>query len=308
MPKTLTQKLFERKCKREVAVGDILEISVDLAWGSEMTLKFAIDVLHNNQLLDGTYDSLIGKQADKVMFPFDHLSPATDARSASLMVDLREFAERFRMRIFEVGYDGGIQHRLFEERGFIYPGTVGVGADSHSCTYGALCAIGTGIGSSDLASVILSGKTWLQVPGSIAVHLSGKPHATINGKDIILFLLGILGVDGATYQALEFFGEGIKHLDMASRFTISNMAIEGGAKFGLFPSDQVTSKYLFDTVAKNFPEELRFDLNDKSKIPLLEGDEDASYTQTVHIALNKLEPMVALPYLFLYLYIKIDRI
>lgn len=297
MPKTLTQKLFEEKCKRQVAVGEIVEIPVDLAWGSEMTLKFAIDVLQNNHLLEGEYDALISKQADKVMFPFDHLIPATDARAASLMVDLREFADRFRMRIFEVGYDGGIQHRIFEERGFIFPGTVGVGADSHSCTYGALSAIGTGIGSTDLASVILSGKTWLQVPGSISVHLSGKPHPSINGKDIILYLLGVLGVDGANYQSLEFSGEGIKYLNMASRFTISNMAIEGGAKFGLFPSDQITCDYLINTVAKNFPDEVRFDYRDRNKIPLLEADKDADYTQEIKLFLDTLEPMVALPYL-----------
>ncbi len=297
MGKTLIQKILERTLQRDVTVGEIIELPVDLAWGSEMTLKFAIDALEHHGLLNGSYDKQILSHSDKIMFPFDHLIPATDARSASIMVDLREFADKFGIRVFEVGYDGGIQHRLFEERGFLYPGSIGVGADSHSCTYGALCAMGTGIGSTDLAFVMVSGKTWLQVPTSLLVKIEGKPRAHITGKDIVLYLLGILGVDGATYQSLEFIGDGISHLNMASRFTVSNMAIEGGAKFGLFPSDQITIDYLYDTVAKDFPDEIRFDPNNKATLPILEGDEDAHYSHVVTVDLNELEPIVALPYL-----------
>jgi len=231
------------------------------------------------------------------MFTFDHLIPSINVPSASLMIDLREFARRYGIRVFDVGYDGGIQHRLFEERGYLYPGTIGIGADSHACTYGALAALGTGMGSTDLAAMMLTGKTWLQVPGSIGVHLTGKPKAYVSGKDIILYLLGLLGMDGAHYRALEFYGKGLQHLDMASRFTISNMAVEGGAKFGLFPVDQVTLNYLTREVVCNFPDEVRFDPNKTEDFLAFRSDGERAYSCNITIDMSYLEPQVALPHL-----------
>lgn len=293
LKQTLIQKILQHRLQCSFSIGEIIEIPVDLVWGSEMSLKFAVDMLRNDGFLTGDYDEKIRKNSKKIMFPFDHLIPGADARSASLMVDLREFAKRYGIRVFEVGYNGGIQHRLFEERGYIYPGSTAIGGDSHSCTYGALTAIGTGVGSSDLVSAIISGKAWLKVPRSTLVKLTGRPREFITGKDIVLHQLGILGVDGATYQSLEYIGEGLKHLAMSDRFTISNMAIECGAKFGLFPSDQTTVDYLFNVVRKNFPDDVRF----PEDIPFITGDTEAEYVRTVDLNLTHLEPMVALPYL-----------
>lgn len=298
MAKTLIEKILAEQVGREVAVGDIIgDLPVDLAWGSEMTLTYAMDILKQFGLLSGENDHHIRAQADKVMFPFDHLIPSRDKESASMMVDLRAFAQKYGIRVFDAGYDGGIQHRLFEERGYLFPGAIGLGADSHSCTYGALSAAATGIGSSDLAAIMLSGKTWLQVPPSIQVRLTGKPKPGTGGKDIILYLLGLLGEDGANYQVLEFSGDGIQHLDMASRFTISNMAVEGGAKMGLFPTDGVTLEYLSNVVARNFPEEIRFDPAAIECFSKFKGDEEAHYSKRITIDLQALEPMVSLPYL-----------
>ncbi|MCK6512993.1 aconitase family protein [Myxococcota bacterium] len=261
-----------------------------------MTLQFAVDVLREKGFLDGTYDAVLKANSSKIMFPFDHLVPATDAKSAALMVGLREFAKKYGIRVFEVGYDGGIQHRLFEERGFLYPGTVGVGADSHSCTYGALGCLGTGIGSTDLASAMISGKVWLQVPRSIRVNLTGTLRKGVYGKDVVLHLIGLTGVDGATYQSIEFTGSGVFGLDMAARFSISNMAIEAGAKFGLFPVDDVTLDYLKEVKA-NFPDEVRFDLDTVSGLKGMDGDPEGVYSAQIDIDLSEMEPTVALPYL-----------
>lgn len=298
MGSTLIEKILGNRVGREVNAGEILgDLPVDLAWGSEMTLKYAVDILEQLGLLDGDYDDQIKAHSDIVMFPFDHLIPARDRESASMMVDLRNFAEKYGIKVFDVGYDGGIQHRLFEERGYLYPGRVGLGADSHSCTYGALASAGTGIGSSDLAAIMISGKTWLMVPHSIRVNLTGSTKDYVTGKDLILYLLGLLGEDGANYHALEFWGEGVKHLDMASRFTISNMAVEGGAKMGLFPVDNITINYLTQTVAKDFPEDIRFKAEEINKFSIFKADEDACYEKTLAANLDSLEPMVALPYL-----------
>ncbi|MBI2602622.1 MAG: hypothetical protein HYW48_06165 [Deltaproteobacteria bacterium] len=296
MKQTLVQQIIHHKTGTHPSVGDCCEVEVDLAWGSEMTTKFAIDILKEEGCLQVPYVDNVLANAKNVMFPFDHLIPANEARSASLMVDLREFARAFGIRVFEVGYDGGIQHRLFEERGFLFPGQVGMGADSHSCTYGALCSLAAGVGSTDFASIMLTGKVWLQVPPSILVELSGKPGPHISGKDIVLYLIGMMGVDGATYKALEFSGDGLAHLGMASRFTIANMAVEGGAKFGLFPTDAVSSDYLFSKVLKDFPDEVRFH-PEKERMPSFQVDSSADYFQRLSVKLDQLEPMVALPFL-----------
>jgi len=297
MPATLIQKLIGRRVGHPVQVGDIVQLPVDLAWGSEMTVKFAIDVLRSHPAYEETWEDAIRDNSRSIAFPFDHLVPAGDVRTANLLGKLREFAGEHGIRVFDIGYDGGIQHRLFEERGFLYPGAVGVGADSHSCAYGALSAIATGIGSTDLAAAMLSLRTWMKVPESIRVELRGQPRASVSGKDIVLYLLGILGVDGATYQSLEYCGDGVGYLDMAARFTIANMAVEAGAKFGLFPADRVTHDYLEHRVAVDFPDEVRFDLDAIRAFPELTPDADADYTRRITIDLDQLEPMVALPHL-----------
>jgi 3-isopropylmalate/(R)-2-methylmalate dehydratase large subunit len=214
----------------------------------------------------------------------DHFAPNKDIKAATQCACMRSFAKAQDItNYFEVGHDCGVEHALLPEKGLVTAGDLVIGADSHTCTYGALGAFSTGIGSTDMACGMATGKTWFRVPTAIKVVLKGSPRHYVGGKDVILHLIGMIGVDGARYQSLEFTGEGVESLSMDDRFTIANMAIEAGAKNGIFPVDGLTRRYLCEH---------------KAKEPVVcEADPDAVYERTIEIDLSKLEPTVAYPHL-----------
>ena len=210
----------------------------------------------------------------------DHFCPAKDIKSATQIKYCREFAREQGLKNFFEAGRMGIEHALLPEQGFINPGDCIIGADSHTCTYGALGAFSTGVGSTDLAYAMATGKTWLKVPSSIKIILTGKPKKYVGGKDVILFLIGKIGVDGALYESLEFTGPGIKYLSVDDRLTIANMAIESGAKNGIFEVDEITKDYVRTHLGA-----------------VIRSDKDAEYSRIIEIDLNKLEPQVAFPHL-----------
>ena len=220
---------------------------------------------------------------DRIAIVLDHYTPCKDIKSAELCKTARDFAGRFQIsHFYDVG-QAGIEHALLPEKGLVAPGEMVIGADSHTCTYGALGAFSTGVGSTDMAAGMASGTNWFKVPSAIKVVLTGKLRPYVSGKDVILHLIGLIGVDGALYQSLEFGGEGVSELGMDDRFTIANMAIEAGAKNGIFPVDEKTLEYVAGRVTRDF----RAD----------KADEDAEYTRVVNIDLSTLEPTVSLPHL-----------
>ena len=220
---------------------------------------------------------------DKVALIPDHFSPNKDIASAQNCKCMREFARANDVtHFYEVG-EMGIEHALLPEKGIVTAGDTVIGADSHTCTYGAIGAFSTGVGSTDAACGIVTGKAWFKVPSAIKVVLTGKPAKWISGKDIILHLIGLMGVDGALYRSLEFVGDGIQYLSMDDRFTIANMAIEGGAKNGIFPVDDLALSYIKEHSDKPYK--------------IFEADEDAEYDETITIDLAALKPTVAFPHL-----------
>ena len=220
---------------------------------------------------------------EKIALIPDHFQPAKDIKSADLAKTMRDFARKHKIKHYYEAGRVGIEHVILPEFGIVGPGMLIIGADSHTCTYGALNGFSTGVGTTDLAVGLATGKAWFKVPEAINVHLTGKKPENICGKDVILTLIGKIGVDGALYKALEFTGEGVKELTMTDRLTISNMAIEAGGKAGVFPFDEVTKAYI----------EGRFN---KPYEPAI-ADEDAKYSETVEINLSELKPVVALPHL-----------
>jgi 3-isopropylmalate/(R)-2-methylmalate dehydratase large subunit len=249
---------------------------VDLALGNDVTAPIAIEAVRR---LGATEVFDRGKIA---LVP-DHFAPNKDIRSAEQAKMMREFAREYGIvNYFEVGRMG-IEHVLLPDEGLVVPGDLVIGADSHTCTYGALCAFSTGVGSTDLAAAMISGEVWLKVPASLRIVLSGKPGKWVEGKDVILSIIGKIGVDGALYQAMEIAGEGISSLPMAWRFTMSNMAIEAGAKNGIFPFDETTRAYA--------------DARAKRKFEIVTADADARYAGELPVDLAALEPQVAFPHL-----------
>ncbi len=219
----------------------------------------------------------------KIALVPDHFQPAKDIKSADLAKSVRDFAKKHKLvHYFEAGRVG-IEHVILPEKGIVGPGMLTIGADSHTCTYGAVNGFSTGVGTTDLAVAMATGEAWFKVPESIQVHLTGKKPSNINGKDVILTLIGMIGVDGALYKSLEFTGPGVAELTMTDRLTIANMAIEAGGKNGIFPFDKVTREYVEGRV----------------KVPYepVAADPDASYCQTVEINLSELKPVVAFPHL-----------
>lgn len=284
MGMTMTQKILaDHAGLPEVHAGDLIEARLDKVLGNDVTTPPAIKV----------FDQMGAKKVfdkDKVIMVPDHFTPNKDIKSAELSQCMRCFARKQEIsNYFELGQkEMGIEHVIIPDNGLILPGDTIVGADSHTCTYGALGAFATGVGSTDLACAMVSGKTWFKVPMAIRVDLARKPGPYVTGKDIILHLIGMIGVDGALYKSLEFFGEGVKELSMDQRLTISNMAIECGAKNGIFPVDEITLDY----IAKTNPE--RFANKDyKVYMP----DKDAQYDMTIRIDLDKVPLTVALPHL-----------
>ncbi len=220
----------------------------------------------------------------KIALVPDHFTPNKDMKSAGLSKAVRDFARKYDIvNYFEIGHDAGIEHVILPEKGLVGPGMLTIGADSHTCTYGALNGFATGVGTTDLAVALATGEAWFKVPAAIRVELTGKKPRNINGKDVILTLIGEIGVDGALYQTLEFAGPGVAELSMTDRFTIANMAIEAGGKNGIFPFDEKTKEYVEGRV----------------KVPYepVESDPDASYARVVKIDLSALKPVVAFPHL-----------
>ena len=277
MGMTMTQKILARHAGLEqVEAGQLVEGKLDLVLGNDITAPVAItefDKAGLTQIFD----------KDKIAIVLDHSAPCKDIKSAQLCAQAREFAKRFDItHFYDVG-QMGVEHALIPEKGLAAPGEAIIGADSHTCTYGALGAFSTGVGSTDMAAGMATGMAWFKVPSAIKVTLKGKFQPYVSGKDLMLHLIGMIGVDGALYQSLEFVGEGVASLTMDDRFTVANMAIEAGAKNGIFPVDDTTRAYLAGRVDRPWE--------------AVEPDEDAVYEREVVIDLSELEPTVALPHL-----------
>ncbi len=277
MGMTMTQKILAKHAGLDRAhAGQLIEARLDLVLGNDITAPVAITEFDRAGLTQ-VFDR------DKIAIVLDHSTPCKDIQSAQLCAQARDFARRFEItHFFDVG-EMGIEHALLPEKGLTAPGEAIIGADSHTCTYGALGAFSTGVGSTDMAAGMATGLAWFKVPPAIKVTLKGKLRPFVSGKDIILHLIGEIGVDGALYKSLEFAGEGIGALTMDDRFTIANMAIEAGAKNGIFPVDDVTRAYLDGRVTRPWE--------------AMEADADAVYERDVVIDLDALKSTVALPHL-----------
>lgn len=277
MGMTMTQKILAAHAGLpEVHAGDLIEAKLDIVLGNDVTTPVAIGVFEKAGFTE-VFDK------EKIVIALDHYTPCKDIKSAELCVTARKFARKHGItHLYDVG-TVGIEHALLPEQGLVGPGDCIVGADSHTCTYGALGAFSTGVGSTDMAAAMASGLNWFRVPDAIKVVLTGKLQPNVSGKDVILHLIGEIGVDGALYQSLEFTGEGVAELSMDDRFTIANMAIEAGGKNGIFPVDSQTLDYIMD----------RF-----GRVPkIYEADNDAEYSRVVEIDLSELKPTVSMPFL-----------
>lgn len=276
MGMNMSEKILARHAGLDsVSAGQLVTCKLDMVLANDITAPPAIKIFED-----------IGRPVfdrDKIALVPDHFQPAKDIKSAELAKCVRDFAKKHHItHYFEQGRVG-IEHVILPEKGIIAPGMLTIGADSHTCTYGAVNGFATGVGSTDLGAAMATGEAWFKVPEAIKVVLTGKKPENIGGKDVILTLIGMIGVDGALYKSLEFAGEGVAELSMADRLTISNMAIEAGGKAGIFPFDDITKAYVDARVTKPYEP--------------VAPDADASYCQTVEIALDKLTPVVAFPHL-----------
>ncbi len=282
MGQTITEKIFSEHAGKEVYAGEIVRVDIDMIIGNDITTPISIRAFEESGA-----EKLA--RPDNFSIVMDHYIPAKDIASANQAKISREFAYKHDLKYFFDEKDMGIEHALLPEKGLVIPGDVIIGADSHTCTHGALGAFSTGMGSTDLAFGMITGGNWFKVPETIRVELSGRPGEHIYGKDIILELIRILGVDGALYKALEFTGDTIQHLGMDDRFSMCNMAIEAGAKSGIIAVDNITEAYLIER------EEANGGLRSKPKIHY--SDDDAVYCQVVKINVANLSPVVAYPFL-----------
>lgn len=277
MGMTMTQKILAAAAGLDkVEAGQLIEADLDLVLGNDITSPVAI-----HEMEKMTVNTVFDK--NKVALVMDHFIPNKDIKSAQHCKCVREFACKHEItNYFDVG-EMGIEHALLPEKGLTVAGDVIIGADSHTCTYGALGAFSTGVGSTDMAAGMATGKAWFKVPSAIKFNIVGKPSKWVSGKDVILHIIGMIGVDGALYKSMEFVGEGIHNLSMDDRFTIANMAIEAGGKNGIFPVDDVAMAYM----------------KEHSKRPwkVFEADEDAVYDEEYTIDLSTLRPTVAFPHL-----------
>ena len=277
MGMTMTQKILAAHAGLEsVSAGQLIEANLDLVLGNDVTTPVAIhemEKFNKKEVFDKT----------KIALVMDHFTPNKDIKSAEHCKCVRNFsAENEIKNFFDVG-EMGIEHALLPEKGLIVAGETCIGADSHTCTYGALGAFSTGVGSTDMAAGMVTGKTWFKVPSAIKFNSVGEKAPYIRGKDVILHIIGMIGVDGALYKSMEFAGDGIKNLTMDDRFTIANMAIEAGAKNGIFPVDELTEKYMKEHSDKTYTK--------------YEADPDAEYDEEYTIDLSTLKPTVAFPHL-----------
>ncbi len=277
MGMTMSQKILAAHAGLEqVKAGQLIEANLDMVLGNDVTSPVAINVFNDgkaNAVFDNT----------KIAMVMDHFTPNKDIKAAQQCLQVRDFAGKYDIKnYFDVG-EMGIEHSLLPEKGLVGPGSLVIGADSHTCTYGALGAFSTGVGSTDMAAGMISGKAWFKVPSAIKFILTNKPADYVSGKDIILHIIGMIGVDGALYKSMEFVGNGIKYLSIDDRLCIANMAIEAGAKNGIFPVDDITREYTngrFQGVPQEFS-----------------ADEDAEYDAEYTVDLSALRPTVAFPHL-----------
>jgi len=277
MKQTITEKIFSQHVGKAVYAGEIIRCPIDMVIGNDITTPISIKAFEESgatELANPEGFSLV----------LDHFIPAKDIASANQARISRDFAKKYQLKYFFDEKDMGIEHALLPEKGLIVPGDVIIGADSHTCTHGALGAFSTGMGSTDLAFAMITGGNWFKVPESIKVVLSGKPGKYTTGKDIILEIIRLIGVDGALYRTLEFTGSTIQYLNMDDRFSMCNMAIEAGAKSGIVAHDEVTAEFLADKPLAREPK-------------IFYSDEDASYVQVLEIDVEKLEPVIAYPFL-----------
>ena len=277
MAMTMTQKILAAHAGLDsVVAGQLIEADLDLVLGNDITSPVAIKEMEKMNLTE-IFDK------DKIALVPDHFVPNKDIKSAEHCKCVREFALKNKItNYFEVGRMG-IEHALLPEKGLTVAGDVIIGADSHTCTYGALGAFSTGVGSTDMAAGMATGKAWFKGPSAIKFNIVGKPSKYISGKDLILHIIGMIGVDGALYKSMEFVGEGIKNLTMDDRFTVANMAIEAGAKNGIFPVDDLAIAYMKEHSKRDFK--------------IYEADEDAEYDEEYTIDLSTLRPTIAFPHL-----------
>ena len=277
MGMTMTQKILAAHAGlSEVKAGQLIEADLDLVLGNDITTPVAINEMQK-------MDNQTVFNNEKIALVMDHFIPNKDIKSAQNCKCCREFACRHDItNYFDVG-EMGIEHALLPEKGLVVAGDAVIGADSHTCTYGALGAFSTGVGSTDMAAGMVTGKAWFKVPSAIKFELTGKPSRWVSGKDVILHIIGMIGVDGALYKSMEFCGDGIRNLTMDDRFTICNMAIEAGGKNGIFPVDELTEEYMKE--------------HSKRDYKIYEADADAEYDAVYTIDLSELKPTIAFPHL-----------
>jgi len=277
MRQTITEKIFSEHIGRTVYAGEIVRSPIDMVIGNDITTPISIKAFE-----DSGATKLANPEGFSIVL--DHFIPAKDIASANQARISRDFAKKYQMKHFFDEKDMGIEHALLPEKGLVVPGDVIIGADSHTCTHGALGAFSTGMGSTDLAFAMITGGNWFKVPESIKVVLSGKPGKYTTGKDIILEIIRMIGVDGALYRTLEFTGSTIPYLSMDDRFSMCNMAIEAGAKSGIVAYDAITAEFLADKPLAREPK-------------IHYSDDDATYVQILEIDVAALEPVIAYPFL-----------
>ncbi len=278
MGMTITEKILAAHSgQKEVKPGQLIQSKVDIVLANDITAPLAIEQFRASgakQVFD----------RDKVVIVADHFAPNKDILSAEQCRFVREFAHEQQLTHYYEGGEMGVEHALLPEKGIVRPGHVIIGADSHTCTYGALGAFATGVGSTDVAAAMITGETWFRVPESIRFTFTGKLQPWVSGKDLILYTIGDIGVDGALYKAMEFTGEVIHELTMADRFTMTNMAIEAGAKSGIFVPDAVTKDYVRERTPSSY------------QIDRTTSDKDATYVDHVEYRVDQIEPQVAFPH------------
>lgn len=276
MAMTMTQKILADHAGLDhVVPGQLIEAKLDVVMANDITGPMALPIFY--KMADRVFDK------DKVVLVPDHFTPNKDIKSAQNSRAIQDFQREQGLTNHMVQGKCGVEHAILPERGIVVAGQCIIGADSHTCSYGALGAFGTGVGTTDIATGMATGELWFKVPSAISFVLTGKPTEFVSGKDIILHIISQIGVDGALYKSMEFVGDGIAHLSMDDRFTICNMAIEAGAKNGIFPVDDQTIAYMKEHSTKEYK--------------IYEADEDAEYEQTITIDLSKIRPTVAFPHL-----------
>ncbi|MGQ9759748.1 MAG: 3-isopropylmalate dehydratase large subunit [Candidatus Methanomethylicaceae archaeon] len=273
MGMTLAEKIISQKIGREPSPGEIVVLPIDAAMAHDGTAPLMIK----------SFEGMGARNVwdrEKAIFVIDHIAPSSNEGVSALHKMMREFAKKHRIMLYDVGE--GICHQILPEKGYVYPGGVVVGADSHTCTHGAFAAFSTGIGSTDMAAVFASGKLWFKVPESIRINISGDLRSNVTSKDVILYTIGKIKADGATYKAVEFTGETVRRMSIESRMVMTNMAIEMGGKTGLIASDARTRAFLEGRIKVPFRE--------------IEGDRDAEYAEELEVEGGRLEPMISCPH------------